>query len=54
MTGETEQQHATTTKTQREEFAGEATALTAAHREETTDSKDQELSALFERRKNMD
>ena len=56
----TERQHATTTTaTQRGEMVGDAeqqqlTAMTAAHREETIDSKDQELSALIEKRKNME
>ena len=59
MIGEAEQQlHMTTTKTRREELAGETeqqhTAMTAAQREETIDSKDQELLALIEKRKNMD
>ena len=48
----------TTTKRQREDLAGEAEqqhkAMTAAHREDTIDSKDQELLALIENRKNME
>ena len=48
----------TTTIMQREELICEAeqqnTAMTAAHREETTDSKDQKLLALIEKRKKMD
>ena len=55
-TGEGEQQqHTRTTKMSGEESTGEAeqqdTAVTAAHKEETIDSEDQELVALIETEK---
>ena len=53
-----ERQHTTTTAAQRAELTGEAeqqhATKTAAHWEATIDTKDRELFALTEKRKNMD
>ena len=55
---ETERQHMTTTKTQREELVGEAeqqlTTMTAADREKMFDSKEKYFLAVIEKRKTMD
>ena len=52
-----EQKHAATTAAitnEETEILEQLTAVTVACKEETIDSKDQELLALIERRKNMD